>query len=80
MAFVELENVTKTYAGAGPELVKALDGVSFSAGAGEWILTPRSIAARKADDLVEQCLLRRIHVRRGGAMEFLSDDQVAAAG
>jgi putative ABC transport system ATP-binding protein len=34
---VELENVTKTYAGAGPEPVKALDGVSFSAHAGEWI-------------------------------------------
>jgi putative ABC transport system ATP-binding protein len=36
-AFVELENVTKSYAGAGPEPVKALDGVSFSASAGEWV-------------------------------------------
>jgi putative ABC transport system ATP-binding protein len=35
-AFVELENVTKTYAG-GPEPVKALDGVSFTVEAGEWI-------------------------------------------
>src|SRR4051794_21308758 len=35
--FVELENVTKTYAGAGPEPVKALDAVSFTAEAGEWI-------------------------------------------
>ena len=35
--FVELENVTKTYAGVGPEPLKALDGVSFTAEAGEWI-------------------------------------------
>jgi putative ABC transport system ATP-binding protein len=35
--FVELENVTKTYAGAGPDPVKALDGVSVTADAGEWI-------------------------------------------
>jgi putative ABC transport system ATP-binding protein len=36
-AFVELENVTKTYAGGGPEPVKALDGVTLSVDAGEWI-------------------------------------------
>ena len=35
--FVELENVTKTYTGVGPEPLKALDGVSFTAEAGEWI-------------------------------------------
>src|SRR5215813_12108169 len=35
--FVELENVTKTYSGAGPEPLKALDGVSFIAEPGEWI-------------------------------------------
>jgi len=34
-AIVELENVTKTY--AGPEPVHALAGVSFTAAAGEWI-------------------------------------------
>jgi putative ABC transport system ATP-binding protein len=37
MAFVELENVTKAYAGAGAPPVKALDGVSFTAEAGQWI-------------------------------------------
>ena len=37
MAFVELENVTKAYAGAGAAPVKALDGVSFTAEAGQWI-------------------------------------------
>src|SRR5947209_1188441 len=36
-SLVELENVTKTYAGAGPDPVKALDGVSLTAGAGEWL-------------------------------------------
>ena len=37
MAFVELENVTKAYEGAGASPVKALDNVSFSAEAGQWI-------------------------------------------
>jgi putative ABC transport system ATP-binding protein len=37
MAFVELENVTKEYLGAGPQPVKALDHVSFTAEAGQWI-------------------------------------------
>ena len=37
MAFVELENVTKAYQGAGPAPVKALDRVSFTAEAGQWI-------------------------------------------
>src|SRR5690349_6367149 len=36
-SFVELDNVTKTYAGAGPQPVKALDSVSFTADRGEWI-------------------------------------------
>src|SRR5215469_9567137 len=36
-ALVELEKVVKTYTGAGPEAVKALDGVSITADAGEWI-------------------------------------------
>ena len=35
MAFVELENVTKTYEGA--HAVKALDGVNLTADAGDWI-------------------------------------------
>src|SRR5579863_8105091 len=37
MAFVELENVTKAYEGAGAAPVKALDRVSFTADAGQWI-------------------------------------------
>ncbi len=37
MSFVELENVTKEYTGAGAEPVKALDKVSFTAEAGQWI-------------------------------------------
>jgi putative ABC transport system ATP-binding protein len=37
MAFVELENVTKSYAGGGAAPVQALDCVSFTAEAGEWI-------------------------------------------
>ena len=37
MSFVELENVTKTYAGAGAQPVKALDAVNLTAEAGEWI-------------------------------------------
>ena len=41
MAFVELENVTKAYegvpSGPGAAPVKALDRVSFTAEAGEWI-------------------------------------------
>jgi putative ABC transport system ATP-binding protein len=37
MAFVELENVTKSYAGAGAAPVKALDNVSFIVEAGQWI-------------------------------------------
>ena len=36
-AFVELDNVTRIYAGAGPEPVRALDAVSFCADSGEWI-------------------------------------------
>src|ERR671936_374325 len=36
-SFVELENVSKWYQGAGAALVKALDQVSFTAEAGEWI-------------------------------------------
>jgi putative ABC transport system ATP-binding protein len=35
--FLQLENVSKTYTGAGGKPVKALDGVSFTAKAGEWI-------------------------------------------
>src|SRR2546423_13333 len=35
--FVELDNVAKAYTGAGPEPVKALDGVSFNVDRGEWI-------------------------------------------
>jgi putative ABC transport system ATP-binding protein len=35
--FIELENVTKSYMGAGPDPVKALDDVSFSVESGEWI-------------------------------------------
>jgi putative ABC transport system ATP-binding protein len=35
MAFVELENVTKTYQGT--QAVKALDGVNLTADAGDWI-------------------------------------------
>src|ERR1019366_6494759 len=35
--FVELEHVTKSYAGAGPDPVKALDNGSFTAEQGEWI-------------------------------------------
>ena len=35
--FLELENVSKIYTGAGGKPVKALNGVSFSARAGEWI-------------------------------------------
>jgi putative ABC transport system ATP-binding protein len=37
MAFVELENVTKAYEDAGTVAVKALDHVSFTAEAGQWI-------------------------------------------
>jgi putative ABC transport system ATP-binding protein len=37
MSFVELENVTKAYEGAGAAPVKALDRVSFTAQAGQWI-------------------------------------------
>jgi putative ABC transport system ATP-binding protein len=37
MAFVELENVTKAYEGAGAAPVKALNRVSFTAEAGQWI-------------------------------------------
>ncbi len=37
MSFVELENVTKTYRGAGAAPVNALDRVSFTADAGQWI-------------------------------------------
>ena len=37
MPFVELENVTKSYAGAGAAPVKALDHVSFIVEAGQWI-------------------------------------------
>ncbi len=36
-SFVELQDVTKAYAGAGPDLVRALDGISFTADSGEWI-------------------------------------------
>jgi putative ABC transport system ATP-binding protein len=37
MAFVELENVTKLYAGAGAAPVGALDRVSFNVESGQWI-------------------------------------------
>jgi putative ABC transport system ATP-binding protein len=37
MALVELENVTKAYIGAGNRPVKALECVSFTAEAGQWI-------------------------------------------
>jgi putative ABC transport system ATP-binding protein len=37
MAFVELENVAKSYEGAGAAPVRALDGVSFRVEAGQWI-------------------------------------------
>ncbi len=36
-AFLQLENVTKVYTGAGGRPVLALDGVSFTARQGEWI-------------------------------------------
>jgi putative ABC transport system ATP-binding protein len=37
MAFVELENVTKLYGGAGAEPIAALDRVSFTVESGQWI-------------------------------------------
>ena len=47
MAFVELENVTKSYEGAGAAPVAALDRVSFTVESGQWIAIMGPSGSRK---------------------------------